>query len=213
MSKVASILCFAVPSGLLKSRRMAAHLGPLDRFLPVPVTEVSPRPQARQGRAMAAPDTTISPPRTGCAMIAQGKAQRSPGAGHGSPREPRRGRATIASRRMRRGLSGLRGVWPPPTPGLPAWATLARPVRGEDPLHGHFCRTRTNSAASSPGIAGTKTGSTGPPLIVEFLSRQVPSIHRPCNNANLGGMRIMRSCEFSRRPTRRFPWGAFHNHA
>ena len=29
-----------------------------------------------------------------------------------------------------------------------------------------------NSAARAPGIAGTITGSTGPPLIVEFLSRQ-----------------------------------------
>ena len=90
------------PPGFLRSdlgcRKVdgkAARLGPLDRFLSVPVTEVSPRPRAQQGRARVTPDTNISPPRTGRAMIAQGKAQRSPGAGHGSPREPRRGRADL----------------------------------------------------------------------------------------------------------------------
>ena len=101
------------------------------------------RPGGPAGRAVATPDTTISPPRTVRSRIAQGKSQRSPGAGHGLPREPRRGRAAHCVT-----AHGARPVRPSRCvaacrPGLPE-RTI---VRGEDPLPGHLCRTRTNSAA------------------------------------------------------------------
>ena len=85
-------------------------------------------------------------------MIAQGKAQRSPGAGHGSPREPRTGRTTIASRRMERGLSGLRGVWPPPNPGPTGLGYHSAPRRGEDPLHGPSAGRARTPPRDLPGL-------------------------------------------------------------
>ena len=43
---------------------------------------------------------------------------------------PEGGALRLRHSALARGLSGLRGVWPPPTPGLPAWATIARDRSG-----------------------------------------------------------------------------------
>ena len=103
---------------------------------------------------MAAPDTTISPPRTGRARIAQGKAQRSPGAGYGLPREPRRGRATIASRRMGAACQ--------------AFAVCGRrpPQAGLGYPSARSCGAKIRSLATSAGHART------PPRVLPGLPEQ-----------------------------------------